>query len=312
MKVPKTDKNNIKHPKLAEAGVIPKLGSSLLFIATTGGGKTVLMENLLGEKEFYKGFFDKIFVVSPTAECDDIIKALKIPKNQVFTDMEEAVDALSMIHKHQEEEISKHGNAKAKQYAIVLDDCIGDHNLMTSSPLLKSFIASRHYNLTTFLASQHLRKIPKPARLQAKFVALFPNNAAETDTMCEEYCPPFMHKKQFKKMLEDVWNSEEYQFLSIHRGEPMATRYRRGLAMVINLRDYLDGKEEKEEVDNINKKVSEIKNAKVSQIRSGTAGKRSAPTQIPILETAEGQIKRQTRPAGIFIEKGHNRGISDS
>ena len=44
-----TEKDNIKHPKLAchPLGIIPKLNSSLLLVGKSGSGKSTLLANLV-------------------------------------------------------------------------------------------------------------------------------------------------------------------------------------------------------------------------------------------------------------------------
>ncbi len=234
MTPPKTAKDDIKHPELALKGVIPKLGSSILIVGKSGSGKSVLIHNLIKDPKFYGNAFDKLFIVSATGETDDILDGLNVPDNHIFSDLGEGSKAIDMLQKHQSEQISKKGNGKAPQLGLILDDCIGDNDFITSAPFLRSFIASRHYNKTTFLASQHLRKVPKICRMQASMIVLFPSSQSETNTICDEYCPPGLSKQQFQCMLEDAWK-EPYQFLSIHMKQPMATRYRKGLAQVYNL-----------------------------------------------------------------------------
>ncbi len=230
----KTDKDKIKHPKLAEAGVIPLLGSSVLLVGVTKSGKTQLLHNLLSRKEFYGESFDKIFTVSPAG--DTTLKDLKIPEDQQFNDLGKAEKALEEIHKHQKEQVKKHGSDKAHQFAIVLDDVIGDNKFMKSPEVITSFIANRHRNETVFLCSQHLRSVPKVARLQASYVCIFDCSSREQEVICEEYCPAGMTDKQFKVMMAEAW-SEDYQFLTIHRLWKKEERYRMGLAQPFDL-DY--------------------------------------------------------------------------
>jgi len=243
---PKTQKDDIKHPELALKGVIPKLGSSWLIVGRSGSGKSVLIHNLIKDRKFYGGAFDKLFIVSATGETDDILEGLHVPDNHIFSNLGEGSKAIDLIQKHQSNMISKKGNGQAPQIGLILDDCIGDNDFITSAPFLRSFIACRHYNKTTFLASQHLRKVPKICRMQAGCIALFPSSQSETNTICDEYCPPGLSKYQFQCMLEDAWR-EPYQFMSIHMKQPLNLRYRKGLAEVYNLDDFKHLKKKRDE-----------------------------------------------------------------
>ena len=49
----KTKKDKVKQPKLAELGIIPKLGSSIIFCGSSGSGKSTLLANLLLDDRFY-------------------------------------------------------------------------------------------------------------------------------------------------------------------------------------------------------------------------------------------------------------------
>ncbi len=238
LEMPPTQKQKIKHPKSAEQGVIPKLGSSLMIIGKSGSGKSVLLYNLLHDKRFYNGAFDRIFLFSATGDVDDILDQLNLEPGQIFTDLKEGIEGLKMIQNHQKHEIATHGNVKALQYALVFDDVIGDSHFITSPPFLRSFIAPRHHNETTFLCSQHLRVVPKKCRMQASWIALFPCSKSEMETITEEYCPSFLSKRSFERMLEDVWKSSPFQFLSIHMKQPEDKKYRMGMTQVLDLEAY--------------------------------------------------------------------------
>ena len=234
-----TSKDDIKHPALSEAGVIPKLNTSTILVGKSGSGKSVLLHNLLTRPEFFNKYqhFDKIFVVSPSAECDDVQLALKIPTSCVFTDMQEAIVALEKIEAYQSEQIKRLGSGKAQKFCIIFDDVIGHTKLMNNPVFISAFIKSRHYNFTVFLCSQHFRKIPKVCRLQASYLCFFAISNSEAEMLCEEFSPPQMKKDAFMQMINDVLK-EPYSFLTINMRSPWETRFRRGLAEPINLDAY--------------------------------------------------------------------------
>ena len=234
-----TSKDQIKHPLLAEQGVIPKLNTSTILVGKSGSGKSVLLHNLLTRSEFFDKYkyFDKIFIISPTAECDDIQKALDLPPSCVFTDLEEAATALEKIEKFQGEEIKKKGSAKAGKFCIVFDDVIGNPKLMNHRVFTDAFIKARHFNFTVFLCSQHSKKLPKVCRLQASYLCFFAVSNTEAETMAEEFAPPRFKKEDFMRLINDTL-AEPYSFLTINMKHPWATRFRKGLARTINLDEY--------------------------------------------------------------------------
>lgn len=234
-----TEKDQIRHPKLAELGIIPKLNSSILLVGKSGSGKSTLLANLVSDPRFYGGkkSFDLMFLISPTGLADDVQKSLKIPESQVFTDlMNEGIPALNAIQKHQEEEIKKNGAAKAKKILVIFDDCIGNQKFMNDPSFVKSFIACRHYNCTTILCSQHFTRVPRCCRLQANYLAFFAISNSEAELLAEEFAPPRMHKKQFMELIDETM-SEPFTFLGINLKEPWEKRFRKNLNEIINL-DY--------------------------------------------------------------------------
>jgi hypothetical protein len=236
IKPPKTNKDEIKHPPLSEKGILPKLGSSILVVGKSASGKSVLIQNLIKDPRFYGNYFDDVYLCAPTAQTDDILTQLNLPPHHVFTNLDLGTSAIDKLQQSMRHSIQKHGPGKSKQVALLLDDCIGSTQFLNSEPFLKSFIAPRHFNMTTFLSSQHLRKVPKICRMQSNCVILYPASKAELDTYCEEYCPPGVSNQGFERMLQDAW-SEPYQFLSIHLRQPIAKRYRKGFSQIYNL-DY--------------------------------------------------------------------------
>ena len=235
----KTSKDQIVHPKLSEESVIPKLNTSTILVGRSGSGKSVLLFNLLTRPEFFHKYkyWDKIFIISPTAECDDVQKALEIPTSCIFTDMEEAAIALDKIEKFQAEEIKKKGSHGAQKFCIIFDDVVGHTKLMNHPVFISAFIKCRHYNFSVFLCSQHFRKVPKICRLQAAYLCFFAISNNEAEMLCEEFSPPKMKKDDFFRMVNDTLR-EPYSFLTINMRSPWESRFRRGLGMTINLDAY--------------------------------------------------------------------------
>ena len=236
-----TSKDEIKHPPLSDEGVIPALNTSTILVGKSGSGKSVLLHNLLTRPEFFDKYkyWSKIFCVSPTAECDDIQKALNLPPSCVFTDMEEAVVALEKIEKFQSEQIKKLGSGKAQKFAIIFDDVVGHTKLMNHPVFISAFIKCRHYNFTVFLCSQHFKRVPKICRLQASYLCVFAVSNSDVETLCDEFAPPSMKKDAFFHMVNDTLK-ERYSFLTINMRSPWETRFRKGLAETISLNAYRD------------------------------------------------------------------------
>ena len=239
-----TSKDKIEQPELAkhENMYIPPLGSSVIMSGKSGCGKSTLLANLLLDERFYgpsksrpEGWFDKIFLFSPTANGDDVQKSLGVDKKYVFTDLSEAAELLDVILNTQQKKLDKADGAdKVPQYAIIFDDVIGDTKFMNEKAFTRCFYQVRHVNCTTFICTQHFRKVPKVCRLQANFVFFFQGSAAEVEIITEEYAPPMYTKKEFTQLVNDA-TTVRYSFLTINNKLGWEKRFRRNLDEFITL-----------------------------------------------------------------------------
>jgi hypothetical protein len=230
-----TKKDKIKQPLLAtkEHGmVIPPLGSSVIISGKSGSGKSTLLANLILDKRFYKGWFKKIFLFSPTANGDDIQKQLKIPPQHVFTDLEEAPELLEIILRSQKEALERTTADKAQQYAIIFDDVIGDTKFMNTKEFTQCFYQVRHVCCTTFICTQHFTKVPRICRLQANFIFYFRGSMSETEILVEEFAPPNMTRKEFTQLVVQT-TAQGYDFLTINMKVGWEERFRRNLGELL-------------------------------------------------------------------------------
>ena len=236
----KTSKDQIKQPKLSELGIIPRLGSSSLLVGKSGSGKTTLLHNLVCDERFLNGkkTFKNIFLFSPSGSIDDIQKDMGIRPEFMCTDLDKAPAMLATIYDHQTKLIEELGSAKAPQVCLIFDDVISHTKFMGSKDFVRSFVASRHFNATTLVLAQHFNKVPRVCRLQAQFLFFFPMSLSALQTLCDEFCPSGMNRKQFCAMIEDVLD-EPFSFLTINMRETNeAKRFRRNLDQIINLESY--------------------------------------------------------------------------
>jgi len=233
-----TSKDDIKQPPLAahDNMYIPPLGSSVLISGKSGSGKSTLLANLITEERFYKGWFDKIFLFSPTANGDDIQKSLGIPKKYVFTDLQEAPELLEVILDAQQKKLDK-GNSAAEvpQYAVIFDDIIGDTKFMNQKAFTRCFYQVRHVNCTTFICTQHFKRVPRVCRLQANFIFYFQGSQTEVETLIDEFAPPMYSKNEFSQMIHDA-TSARYSFLTINMKLGWDKRFRSNLDRIIELK----------------------------------------------------------------------------
>ena len=232
LKINKINVNSkkIKQCVLASAGVLPKHPFRCYIVGASGSGKTNLLLNLLTRENFYRNYFDRVFIVSPTAlSLDESYKTLE--KNTKYKQGEDLlflpceVDALQAVLDVQTDE-----KKKAKTL-VVLDDVVSFKKFTNSNELLQFSIMSRHYQISMFILSQAFHLIPKSVRLNMSAVIYFKGSAVETETLVEQYCPAGYRKKEFQKLVEDSTDAP-YSFLFIDLNTPLVgktPRYRHNL-----------------------------------------------------------------------------------
>ena len=229
-----TAKNKIKQRPLMEADVIPRHPSSVIFNGSSGSGKSVLLLNMLTRPEFFGRYFEEVHLFSPTGGSDDLFRVLNLPQENIHIDMK--AQELSDILEEQRGKIEADGVDKAKKMLIIFEDVQGNGKFMRSKPFLKSFIANRHYGISTWLCGQSWTRTPKACRLQANNIFYFAGSGSEDELMAREDCPPGMRKREFISLLQQG-TREAYNFVHINNRVPHAERYRRNLDTILKWKD---------------------------------------------------------------------------
>jgi len=228
----KTAKSKIPQRVLMKKNIIPRHPSSVIFNGSSGSGKSTLLLNLLTRKEFYKDYFDHIFLISPTGGSDDLFGHLKIPPDHIDVSLD--ISFLEKILEKQKNIIEKKGIDGAPRILVIFEDVQGNAKYMKESAFLKCYIANRHYGLSVYLCGQSYTRTPRACRLQANNVFYFKGSGSELEKISEEYCPPGVKKKEFAKMVDQA-TSEPFSFMHINMREPFKTRYRKNLGTIMTV-----------------------------------------------------------------------------
>lgn len=223
-----TKKSDLPQSPYMKNGIINKYPSMLLNVGRSGSGKTTVLMYMLNQPNFLKGFYDKIYYFSPTAELDDLVNAVKIPKkNLIKKNFEEE---LNKIISKQEGLVKKHGIeyvGKKSKVLIIFDDIISNQKFLKSPEMLKLASMGRHFLISSIINTQSFTKVPRALRLQANSVILFPSSENEMITFSESYTPPHTSKKKFMKLIEYATN-DKHSFLFVNLFEPPDKRFRKG------------------------------------------------------------------------------------
>jgi hypothetical protein len=240
----KTNKEDIKRRPLQEQNIIPAHPFRLILNGRSGSGKSMNLINMLTRPHFYgrtdkkdpkSGYFDLVFLFSPTAEGgDDLTDHLDLPTNRIITDEDLFFPQLDHILKIQKGIIEKNGLLKSPKILLIFDDCQSAQKFLNSPNFIKIFIAGRHYNISSIACGQSWTKFPRAVRLQASNIMLYPSSGSEVDLLTEEYTPPNKSKSDMRRLVAHA-TAEPFNFLHINNQVPIKDRYRKNLDTVLNI-----------------------------------------------------------------------------
>lgn len=152
----------LKQSKYKQA---PKLPARSILLAPSGGGKGVLLQNLI--MDIYKGCFSRIYIWSPSIFVDKTWSpVLKYIEDTIgfqseddkylfdhynYSDLEKVIEDQKKIATHQKDNNHK----KIHQILIVVDDFADSPEFSRHSKLLHSlFTRGRHIFCSTFVSTQ--------------------------------------------------------------------------------------------------------------------------------------------------------------
>jgi hypothetical protein len=232
----KTAKSNIPQPQASKDGILPRFPFSMMISGRSGSGKTNLLMNLMTKKSLYGGFFHYVIVYSPTAgDMDDSYKALNIPEENYIKDF--SAETLEELIDSRKDLIEKKGIewvGQNSRVVIILDDIIANRKFLESPTALKLFALLRHYLVSIITLMQSYNKLPRPLRLNANALAIFPASQSEVEVLLKEVTPSGISKRDFENVI-DYATQDRYDFLYINNHADVGKRIRRNLNEVIDL-----------------------------------------------------------------------------
>ena len=223
------DEPTESQPAAAESGLVPKLSFRLLLSGPSASGKTNAARWMLDK--YYDGAFDRIILMSPTAELDPVWRKLKGLKKQDRISRMSMRPIVKLLHK-QEKDVKRNGKDRCKKVLVIYDDTVGDNRIINSPEFLVSFIRGRHFCVSCIVMTQSYTKVPRSVRLQATAVMVFPSFRSEIERLYDEHGPYQLSKKEWYKMVMASMQKtadEQYPFFFIDSTKPVEERYRRCL-----------------------------------------------------------------------------------
>lgn len=179
-----------------------------LMISPIKTGKSTIVNNLLLREEFYRDFFDDVYMISPTIFIDKTHRFLaEDPLIQCYDEYsDELVDAII------EHQLSFDKEVRPLA-ALILDDILG---LITRhSRVAKLGSRFRHYNFGLLLLStQMFKSVPPVIRGNVTMLIIGSpwHNEEELDKVAETYGEMFEGKENFKALYRSA-TPERYNFI---------------------------------------------------------------------------------------------------
>ena len=205
------------------------LPTSWVLCGPTGSGKTIGMLNLI--LKFYKGAFDRIFVVSPSISLDSQYKVLREHLEKMCDQKKEKLyfedwdhQAIGTILDTQRAivESCRKRKVPAPHILLVLDD-MGDYtDIMQArrgakiggSWMTTLATKGRHFQVSWLVTCQKFNQIGRIIRSNARNLLVWrQRNAKEVETLCEELSG--WYDKATVMALYEYATAEPYSWLTI-------------------------------------------------------------------------------------------------
>ena len=213
--------------------ILPDISNRTIFVAKSGNGKSNLLVNLLlrKEPEFYNNDFqgDNIFLISPSAKCDDKLKILieskEIPESNVFKVYDN--DVLSTIYDLIKQEYMSFVSDKKKppNFLIIIDDCAVNlkDGGRRGNILEKIFVNGRHYNCSCWTTTQYYTHLPSVVRTNANAIFLWNTSHKEFTKIAEEVSD-YPNREFIDKMREQM--TDKHSFVLVDFTKPREEQYK--------------------------------------------------------------------------------------
>ena len=210
---------------------LPQPLMTLLLAGPKGAGKSsVILRLIYGNKKtqkcnpdnkhykFYRHFFDKIYVFSPTWQLDDKTSRCRIPSHQIFEDADTYEEVLQEIVAGQVEDIKEDGKENADHILLIFSDLAGTKLYSNTKGILNKIAFNhRHLKVSSILDSQGLRQINTAFRSNLSGIMIFSGitNRLEKNKIIEEFLGEYT-EKEARQILKYIAEGSQYNFLYIN------------------------------------------------------------------------------------------------
>jgi len=227
-KIPKIEPIKLKYytVKQSKYDMVPRLPCRSLLLAPSGGGKTVLLQNLI--MNIYKGCFNRIYIFSPSINVDytwqpvkkyieEEMKVFETDKEKIYFDSFDVAELTQIIDTQHKiiQYLKRNGKSSLFSILVIIDDFADNHSV-SHHPLLNSlFTRGRHNSISTIVSTQKFRAISNIIRVNATELYVFRlRNYADLESFIEEVSAIYP-----KKTILEIYNmatDEPYSFLYVN------------------------------------------------------------------------------------------------
>ena len=213
--------------KQSKYEMTPKLPFRSIVVASSTGGKTVLIQNLL--LNIYRGSFERVYIFSPSIHSGPALYEVKKYQKEVMKVIDTKEDLyfegfnpsdLQKILERQKKVIEFQKNNKEKDLfsiCIVVDDHSDDPKFIRYSNMLHGlFTRGRHQAVSCILSLQKYSSTAPIIRLNASSLYIFKlKNMTEVNSFLEENSA-LVDKKTLYDMYQQAVNDAPYSFFYIN------------------------------------------------------------------------------------------------
>ena len=184
-----------------------------IFNAPVRSGKSTMIMNLIYNKNFYNGLFDKIIYFSPTVRNDKTLQHLSTDEDEHITIIDENLDEVDEVLKaivadKMDSEKDEEEDTRNEQWLVIMDDMLG---FIKPKGFVSTFCSKyRHSRVSLIFTTQLFRAIPNIIRANATWYIIWQtNNKKEYAKLEEEFGGIFPN---FEKLYDEATN-KPYHFL---------------------------------------------------------------------------------------------------
>ena len=144
---------------------MPDLAFLMLLVGRRKSGKSSLCIDLLTNPKMLLGKFDKVILISPTADIDETWLNSSIdfnhPQITVYTEFKQ--EHIAEIISEQRLSIDLNGSDNADDVLLILDDCLADSEFRQKGQnhLFKIANNGRHLKISIIILAQKITGIPE-------------------------------------------------------------------------------------------------------------------------------------------------------